>query len=260
VDDEDELRTVAAAALRRLGFDILEARDGLEALRTYQAHRDRIRLVLMDLTMPRMDGEEAYRELRRSGAMVPIVLTSGFGQGTALQRFHGRGLAGFLPKPYRLQELEATVRGALEGRAGGARRWADPAGVGLVWVPEFETGHPLLDAQHQGLVRAFNRLAALAEAGAGPEAGKALTRLVDATLTHFGIEENLMAQAGYADAMTHQARHAHLTRQVQELARQVRQGRTTLTPEVLDFLEDWLLEHFQFEDQQLARHLLARGH
>ena len=54
-----------------LGFEILEARDGLEALQVFEANREQIHLILMDLTMPRMDGEEAYRELRRAGARCP---------------------------------------------------------------------------------------------------------------------------------------------------------------------------------------------
>ncbi len=260
VDDEDELRAVAVAALRRLGFETLEARDGLEALQVFEANQARVRLILMDLTMPGMDGEEAYQELRRAGSRVPVVLSSGFDQGTALQRFRGRGLAGFLSKPYRLQDLEATVRNSLEGWRGLRRRWGDPCRAGIAWIPEFETGHPLMDAQHRGLVRAFNQLAALAERDGGPEAtGRALAQLIDANLTHFGIEENLMRASAYPEAGAHMARHAHLTGQIQDLARQFRQGRSTLTPEVLDFLEDWLLCHLQFEDTQLARHLQAKG-
>ena len=73
----------------------LEAGDGQEALQVYEANRDRIVLALMDLTMPRMDGEEAYFRLRRSGAMIPIILTSGFAQDEVFRRFRGRGLAGF---------------------------------------------------------------------------------------------------------------------------------------------------------------------
>jgi len=260
VDDEDELRAVAVAALGRLGFQTLEARDGLEALQVYQANQEQVRLVLMDLTMPRMDGEEAYQELRRAGSRVPVILSSGFDQGTALQRFRGRGLAGFLSKPYRLQELEATVRNSLEGRRGRTRRWGDPCGAGIAWIPEFETGHPLMDAQHRGLVLAFNRLAALAERASGPEeTGRALGQLLYASLTHFGVEENLMQAGAYPGAGAHQALHARLTCQIQDLARQFREGRSTLTPEVLDFLEDWLLCHIRFEDAQLARYLLVKG-
>jgi len=113
VDDEDEMRAVVVTALTRAGMRTLQARDGLEALALFQQHRDRIRIILMDLTMPNMDGEEACRELRRQGAEVPVLLTSGFNETEALYRFQGLGLAGFLQKPFGLGRLVEVVRGAL---------------------------------------------------------------------------------------------------------------------------------------------------
>lgn len=116
VDDEDAMRAITAKALRRLGLRTLQARDGLEALTLHQLHGDRIRLVLMDLTMPNMDGVEASRELRRRDAAIPIILTSGFNETAALKKFEGLELAGFLQKPFGLQALTRMVRRVLEGR------------------------------------------------------------------------------------------------------------------------------------------------
>ena len=113
VDDEEPLRGVAVATLRGLGFDTLEARDGQEALRVFAAHRERIRLVLMNLTMPAMDGEEAYRKLRAAGARTPVILSSGLSEEEALRRFQGTGLAGYLQRPYRRPQLVELVRAAL---------------------------------------------------------------------------------------------------------------------------------------------------
>jgi CheY-like chemotaxis protein len=110
VDDEEEMRLVVAAGLGRVGFQTLQARDGMEALRLFQQHRDRISLVLMDLTMPNMNGEEACRELQRRGAAVPILLTSGYNETDAMQRFGNLGLAGFLQKPFGLGNLVEMVR------------------------------------------------------------------------------------------------------------------------------------------------------
>jgi hemerythrin-like metal-binding protein len=261
VDDEDALRSVAVNALRRLGFDPLEARDGLEALQVFEANQDRIRLVLMDLTMPRMDGEEAYREFRRAGSMVPIILSSGFGQEDVFQRFRGRGLAGFLPKPYHLQDLVSTIRAALEGRGGKTMPPGDPSGEQVVWASEFETGHPLIDGQHQEIVKAFNHLVASSRRGDGPkDLDQAFTQLMDATIAHFGIEEGLMAEADYPNGREHQAVHALLLRQISEVAQKVRIGAATLAPPVTNFLEDWLLCHLQYEDMHLARYLKTGGH
>ena len=114
VDDEEPLRSVAVEALGRMGFATLEARDGLEALEAYHAHGDPIRLVLMNLTMPRMDGEEAFQALRRAGLRAPVVLSSGFSREEALRRFQGKGLAGYLERPYRYLDLVQVVQTSLQ--------------------------------------------------------------------------------------------------------------------------------------------------
>jgi FixJ family two-component response regulator len=68
----------------------------------------------MDLTMPRMGGEETYRELRHRGIRIPVILSSGFHEKDVLRRFRGQGLAGFLQKPYRYNVLIKMLREALE--------------------------------------------------------------------------------------------------------------------------------------------------
>jgi signal transduction histidine kinase/CheY-like chemotaxis protein len=110
VDDEEEMRSVMVKAMGRAGLRTLQARDGIEALNLFQEHRDLIRLILMDLTMPNMDGVEACRELRRKDAGVPVVLCSGFSETEALHRFDGLGLAGFLQKPFALGTLVELAR------------------------------------------------------------------------------------------------------------------------------------------------------
>jgi signal transduction histidine kinase/CheY-like chemotaxis protein len=115
VDDEDEMRAVAVLALERAGLSTLQARDGLQALDLVQRNPDRIRVILMDLTMPNMDGEEACRELRRRGPRMAIILTSGFNETEALSRFEGVGLSGFLQKPFGLGALVERVRKAWSG-------------------------------------------------------------------------------------------------------------------------------------------------
>jgi CheY-like chemotaxis protein len=113
VDDEEAMRSVVATGLDRAGFGTLQARDGQEALQVFQQYREEIRLILMDLTMPTMDGEEAYRELRRQGATIPVILSSGFNEAEALRRFAGLGLAGFLQKPFSLGTLLEMMRTVL---------------------------------------------------------------------------------------------------------------------------------------------------
>jgi len=113
VEDEASLRSAAVKLLNHAGFDTLQAADGLEALRMLEQHPE-VRLILMDLTMPRMGGEEAYRELRQRGIRIPVILSSGFHEKEALRRFRGQGLAGFLQKPYRYSVLIKMLREAIE--------------------------------------------------------------------------------------------------------------------------------------------------
>jgi hemerythrin-like metal-binding protein len=259
VDDEDPLRTVAVKALQLVGFETLEARDGLEALQVFEGNQVRIRLVLMDLTMPRMDGEEAYRALRRSGVLVPVILSSGFSEHDVLHHFRGRGIAGFLQKPYRLQVLLAMVRKALEG-GGGLWPGSDQR-EGLGWGPEDQTGNGMLDQQHRALVEAFNDLlTAIRTEASALDQEHCFLHFKEIALTHFGVEDGIMNRFHYPRHREHQAAHASLIAQVNDLGERIHHGNLTFSPPVLDFLEGWLIHHMQDEDERLARFLRDRGH
>ena len=115
VDDEDHILETTGRMLAALGLQVVVARDGLEALERFREHQQDLRLVLMDLTMPRMDGREAFRAMRELDPRIPVVLSSGFMEQDSLQSFPHGGPAAFLQKPYQLKDLRATLRGALEG-------------------------------------------------------------------------------------------------------------------------------------------------
>jgi len=116
VDDEPSIRTMASNILGQLGFEALQAADGMEALMLYETHKADIRLVILDLTMPHMDGAETCAALRARGYQTPILLSSGFNETEAVTRFSRDGLAGFLQKPYRVSTFIQAVRDALEVR------------------------------------------------------------------------------------------------------------------------------------------------
>ena len=115
VDDEPLVRDVTGAMLRRFGFEVVTATDGEEGVRLFRSSPDRFRLVLLDLTMPRMSGVEVFRHIRAIRGATPIVLMSGYSEDDAAGRFAGKGLAGFLEKPFSPADLRETVRRALEG-------------------------------------------------------------------------------------------------------------------------------------------------
>jgi PAS domain S-box-containing protein len=114
VDDEEHVRKVAAAMLERLGFTVVTVSDGREAVAQLAAAPERFACVIMDFTMPGMDGEETFGELRRLRPDIKVLLTSGYNEQEAVQRFVGKGLAGFIQKPYILSTLANRLRAALE--------------------------------------------------------------------------------------------------------------------------------------------------
>jgi CheY-like chemotaxis protein len=96
------------------GYRTLEARDGREALEVFRQFAQEISMVLLDLTMPYMNGEEVLRELKVMRPDVRVLLSSGFNKVEAVRRFTGKGLAGFLQKPYTASLLADTVKGIIE--------------------------------------------------------------------------------------------------------------------------------------------------
>ncbi|HEY4745372.1 MAG TPA: response regulator, partial [Desulfuromonadaceae bacterium] len=114
VDDEETIRALGGEMLQMLGFGVLTADNGREALNVYQTHGGEIAAVILDLTMPRMDGEETFRELRRIQPDVRVIMSSGYNEQEVSQRFIGKGLAGFVQKPYNLATLGAVLRQALQ--------------------------------------------------------------------------------------------------------------------------------------------------
>ncbi len=92
----------------------MTSRGREEAVAVFRERSSDIVAVLLDLTMPRMNGEETFRELRRIDPAVRVILSSGFDEQETMSRFAGQGLAGFVQKPYGLDQLIDTVREALD--------------------------------------------------------------------------------------------------------------------------------------------------
>jgi len=112
VDDEETIRATASMMLQNFGFNAITAQDGEAGVAEFAKHHDNICAVLLDMTMPKMNGEECFRELRRIDPDVVVILSSGYNEQDATNRFVGKGLAGFIQKPYSpdaLRELFVQV-------------------------------------------------------------------------------------------------------------------------------------------------------
>jgi len=112
-DDEEGVRRLAALLLERLGFTVVEAADGIETLRAIRDCAGELAFVLLDLTMPGLNGDEILQELAIAGLDVPVILSSGYNSHDVVERFADRGVAAFLQKPYDLDALRDVVRGVL---------------------------------------------------------------------------------------------------------------------------------------------------
>lgn len=115
VDDEPAVRAVAQGMLRRLGIESICAASGEEALGALQRERERISLLLMDMTMPGIPGDAVARRIRDGGEAVPIVLMSGYTEADAAPHL-APAVDGFLQKPFTLAELRGAIGEALELR------------------------------------------------------------------------------------------------------------------------------------------------
>jgi len=110
VDDEETVLAVAAKMLEQLGFEVITASDGREAVSIFRTRGREIAAVLMDLTMPHLDGEQTFHELRRIDPDIRVLLMSGYNEQDAIARFVGKGLAGFVQKPFGMNQLRDTLR------------------------------------------------------------------------------------------------------------------------------------------------------
>jgi PAS domain S-box-containing protein len=113
VDDEESVRNLTRRMLERAGFFVLAAEDGRHALEMFKRVKAEVALVILDLTMPHLDGEACFRELRLIRPEVKVILSSGYNEQDVVNLFAGKGLAGFIQKPYSHDELLAKVRDVL---------------------------------------------------------------------------------------------------------------------------------------------------
>jgi PAS domain S-box-containing protein len=115
VDDEKSVLRTCAKMIQHIGFKVITALDGLDAIAKYCEHKDEIELVVMDLTMPHMDGLTAMAEIYRIRPDIKVILSSGFSKEELSERFTDNAPSGFIQKPYSISILEAELRRVRQG-------------------------------------------------------------------------------------------------------------------------------------------------
>ncbi|HIJ80555.1 MAG TPA: PAS domain S-box protein [Desulfuromonadales bacterium] len=109
VDDEESVRRIGSEMLTELGFEVITANDGREAIDIFAENPD-VSFVILDLTMPHLDGEQCFRELRTIKPDVQVIMSSGYHEQEVTRKFFGKGLAGFIQKPYKLDVLREAIQ------------------------------------------------------------------------------------------------------------------------------------------------------
>ena len=115
VEDEEPIRIIAKALLKKIGFTVVEAVNGKEALELYQKNVTDITLVMTDMGMPVMDGYELFHELKKLNPELPIIVSSGYGDAEVSSRIDIDDIAGLISKPYNPNQLREVLKGIVEG-------------------------------------------------------------------------------------------------------------------------------------------------
>ncbi|MBF0207974.1 MAG: response regulator [Oligoflexia bacterium] len=110
VDDDAAICNICRIMVEVQGYQAMVAADGEEAIEIFRTHTDTIKYVLLDLTMPKIDGYETFKILKQIRPDVKVIISSGYGEESATKRFTGLGLAGFLQKPYQIEKLRNELK------------------------------------------------------------------------------------------------------------------------------------------------------
>jgi two-component system, cell cycle sensor histidine kinase and response regulator CckA len=114
VDDEETVRRTVKSTLQRFGYTVLVADNGQDGVDLFREVHHRLAIVVLDMTMPLLSGEDALAQMKMIDPSVPVILSSGFNEVEAIRRFTGKGLAGFIQKPYTARALAAKLKEARE--------------------------------------------------------------------------------------------------------------------------------------------------
>ena len=113
-EDEAQVKLIAIALIEMLGFNVLDAANGKEALELYQKNAADITLVVTDMGMPVMNGYELFYKLKQLNPQLPIIISSGFGEGDIASKIPREAIAGMINKPYNFEQLREVLKGVVE--------------------------------------------------------------------------------------------------------------------------------------------------
>ncbi|MBR2439311.1 MAG: response regulator [Lentisphaeria bacterium] len=114
VDDQETVWDFLIEALQKLGYSVLLAENGLDAVEIYENNPGQIDLVLLDMIMPKQGGHSTFHKLKELDPNVKVLLSSGFVSLEEVDDLLKNGAAGFLPKPHRIRDMATEIRRILD--------------------------------------------------------------------------------------------------------------------------------------------------
>ncbi|MBD3166994.1 response regulator [bacterium] len=114
VDDEEDVRIIASQMLKAMGYSVQTASDGFEGLEQFKVDPTSFSVILLDYSMPGMDGIETMKELRKLRDDVPILFSTGFSDDQTMQEMEAMHVDGVVQKPFMISELIDAIKKVLE--------------------------------------------------------------------------------------------------------------------------------------------------
>ncbi|MCX8167242.1 MAG: bacteriohemerythrin [Candidatus Micrarchaeota archaeon] len=128
------------------------------------------------------------------------------------------------------------------------------------WTENLSVGIPTIDEQHKKLISIINELNEAMKSGKGKELiGKVIKELLDYTKYHFSKEEALMVQANYVGIESHKLAHNQFVKNIENSEKDFKNGKITVTIELINFLKDWLIKHIMGIDKKYSSTLIEKG-
>ena len=240
VDDETDLVEIAAQSLRSLGYRVITASDGAEALQALQRHSD-IDLLFSDVVMPGdLNGYQLAAQAKAQFPNLRVLMASGHAEDAVNQSHQHTMHMELLRKPYSQRNLAFQVRAALDGPA------------------DLAVGVAVLDDDHQLLMQLVSHGMHLADTDDGrAKAGFILRELHAYSKSHFEREEVVMAACNYPELANHRQVHQMLLRQLERMLTDYEQGQLR-TADVTGFLGSWWDDHVRILDRAMVPYFVGK--
>ena len=268
VDDEPDLLDIVKQSLQSLGYRVLTAEDGVQALRLLEKEAD-IKLLFSDVVMPGgMNGYELAVRAGRSRPDLKVLLTSGYTGKIAVDEHLVQFRENLLSKPYDLSTLAQKVRDLLGESTGDAANGEADSVVKaeeisspteIKWDASYSVGIQSIDNDHKQLLALFNQSKLLVSRDvAWEQIEKILDQVALHTRQHFGREEAVMAACEYPGLANHQQVHNLLIRQLEGLIDKSKYDPLGAS-ELFDFLAAWWIDHISSMDLAMASYCKDKG-